>query len=98
MVSAVETDRSVHRTFCVLQRFVIGEFEGNAGDRFGNEFQHEWIVVGEVVAPASRPVDTAAIAAGNSAFVVAEITTPNVDFPFVLATILLRQNSAVGHA
>ena len=55
-----------------LREHSVREVERDVGDRLRREFQHERVIVREVVAPAIRVVDTAAVMAWDGAFVVAQ--------------------------
>src|SRR5580658_3152134 len=80
------------------KRAAVGQFEGHVGRRFRDELEDERVVVVEIVAPAPRIVDAAAVVARDLALVVTEESAPKLRFPLVLAAVLLRQDSGVGNA
>src|ERR1700761_4574174 len=80
------------------QRPVVRQLQRRGGDAFGDELEHELVVVREVVAPAVAEIDAAAVMPRHLAFVIAEEAAPQRDLPRLLAAILLREDAGVRHA
>src|SRR6185312_13522994 len=77
---------------------VVGHAHRHVGECLRHERQNGWVVVTEVVAPAERVVDAAAVGARHIALVVAGVPTEQVDLLLGLAAILPGEQAAGGNA